>query len=362
LIQVGPTYYLFYTGVDASNNQAVGVRTTNNINAASIQWSQPAGPVVSRGLMTWIDPTGAAQCRDPFVMRSPGDSSIYVMLYTTQIPGSPAPKATIGVAWQYANALTQNWHDEGRLEITDVAGAQLATKAESPHAFLHVNARGDTSYYVCATGLGASYTTNNRLLRNRRSPWDHGTNTGADHWNLLSSLYEQLGFASLDPVVFEGINASEYYKMYNHEYIAGLNATVGVDSTYTVWITMVQWLNGGGAPDSMVLLNPVTSVDGGAAGQKPATASGLRVVCRNPGPPPLTIEMSMLGRQAVELSVYDVLGRRVRRLAAGPRGPGRETMQWNARDEGGRAVGTGIYFALMKWQGGQSVVRLVVMR
>jgi hypothetical protein len=366
LIQMGPTYYLFYAGRSMGGDQAIGVATTSNINTASIQWARPESPIVDRSYseFQWIDQGGTAECRDPFVMVSPFHPDKFVMLYATKL--GVTGKATIGVAWQWADSLTLRWHSLGHLGITTVSAAELSDKAESPHAFFHVNnASGDTSYYMCATGQGTgptSYTTNDRFLRNRQSSWDLSDSLGPSHWSKISSLYEELGWGALGPLVFEGINASEYCRMYNHEYIAGVNATIDSVKTYAIWITMVRWLNGGAGPDSMVLQNPVTSVGGGAAAPGCADASGLRLAGRNVGRPPLKLQMTVAQRVAVDVAVYDVSGRRVKRLAAGVRDAGRQWLTWDGQDDRGRGVGPGVYFGRMTWRSGRSVVRLVVLR
>jgi|GEM_PF-3543553 len=46
----------------------------------------------------------------------------------------------------------------------------------------------------------------------------------------------------------------------------------------------------------------------------------------------------------VRLEVFDAGGRLVRRIAAGPQGPGTHLCVWNGRDQGERPVGSGVYF------------------
>ena len=363
IVQHGPTYYMFYTGVDAQLNQSIGVTTASNINATSVAWSRPGTQILSRDYVQWIEQAGSAQCRDPFVMRAPFDSTRYMMLYSTMYYDSVShtSKTTIGVAWQSSNALTQHWHDAGRLQITDVPSAALNLSAESPHAFIHVNARGDTSYYVCASGNDAAFPGRDRLLRNRQSPWDVSADTTANHWNLISSVYDQLGFAQLDQVVFEDFNASEYCKMYNHEYLAGVNASLDRDSTFSIWITMFEWINGGSGPDVMALLGPVTEVDDGERGGAPA-GEQLRLLGRSPGNGSVVLEMTVPRAEHVELTIYDVAGRVVKQLASGTQLRGSWRLSWDGRDESGNAAGSGVYFARMAWPGGARVTRVVVLR
>ena len=58
--------------------------------------------------------------------------------------------------------------------------------------------------------------------------------------------------------------------------------------------------------------------------------------------------MSHESTTPVRLTVHDVQGRRVRGLLAEGLDPGRYSVYWNGRDEGGRAVASGVYFVRME--------------
>ena len=47
----------------------------------------------------------------------------------------------------------------------------------------------------------------------------------------------------------------------------------------------------------------------------------------------------------MELAIYDAAGRRVRLLVTGMRPAGDHAVSWDLRDDLGRAVGPGLYFA-----------------
>lgn len=65
----------------------------------------------------------------------------------------------------------------------------------------------------------------------------------------------------------------------------------------------------------------------------------------NPFNPSTTIEFVRTGKPApMELSVYNLLGQRIRLLASGTFAAGRHQVAWNGRDERDRAVATGVYF------------------
>ncbi|MCK4547152.1 MAG: DUF362 domain-containing protein [Candidatus Eisenbacteria sp.] len=64
----------------------------------------------------------------------------------------------------------------------------------------------------------------------------------------------------------------------------------------------------------------------------------------------------------VEMVVVDVRGRLVRRIAQGRYSRGMHHLQWDGRDEGGRAVASGIYFCRADIAGRRRQRRIVVLR
>jgi hypothetical protein len=75
-----------------------------------------------------------------------------------------------------------------------------------------------------------------------------------------------------------------------------------------------------------------------------------------------TIEFETQRPGHVDLSVVDVAGRRVARLLAGPRGPGRHVARWDGADADGRPAGAGVYFAVVEADGRREAKRLVLVR
>ena len=62
----------------------------------------------------------------------------------------------------------------------------------------------------------------------------------------------------------------------------------------------------------------------------------------------------------LRLDVYDVRGRAVRALAAGPRTAGRHTIAWDGRDAAGARLSPGLYFARVRVSGAEAVQRVVL--
>jgi hypothetical protein len=82
----------------------------------------------------------------------------------------------------------------------------------------------------------------------------------------------------------------------------------------------------------------------------------------NPFADATTIRFTLSGRGPAELRVLDVTGRRVRELASGERGIGTHRVVWDGRDDAGRRVAAGVYFARLETDEGVAVRRITRMR
>lgn len=79
----------------------------------------------------------------------------------------------------------------------------------------------------------------------------------------------------------------------------------------------------------------------------------------SPGRAPISIVYDVPDSNAVRLTIYDMLGRQVRRLVDGPSAIGRHTIIWDGRSEGGVEVAPGLYFIRLE-VGKQVRTRLLV--
>ena len=71
------------------------------------------------------------------------------------------------------------------------------------------------------------------------------------------------------------------------------------------------------------------------------------VLCQNyPNPlnPSTSIVFTLPSKQAVDLAVYDLTGRRVCTLVSGPQDAGVHTVEWDGHDQSGNDVSSGVYF------------------
>ena len=76
----------------------------------------------------------------------------------------------------------------------------------------------------------------------------------------------------------------------------------------------------------------------------------------NPATFPATIRFATGGAGAVEVAIYDVLGRRVRQLMQGARRQGEHTITWDGRNDQGTRVSSGLYLVRMQGTGNHEPV------
>ena len=98
-------------------------------------------------------------------------------------------------------------------------------------------------------------------------------------------------------------------------------------------------------------------VDGGA---RPRVQLAQNVP--NPFRPRTAIAFELPHDDLVTLTVLDVAGRPVRELLRGQANAGPHTVEWDGRDEGGRAQAEGVYFYTLVTAEGRMMKRMVLMR
>ena len=83
----------------------------------------------------------------------------------------------------------------------------------------------------------------------------------------------------------------------------------------------------------------------------------------NPFNPRTTIQFELAAADPVNLVVFDVTGRVVRRLLAGKSyGPGAHQVTWDGRDDSGRSVSAGVYLYQVETPGNREAKRMVLLK
>jgi hypothetical protein len=135
---------------------------------------------------------------------------------------------------------------------------------------------------------------------------------------------------------------------------AGDSVTVGVDVAVAQFqpfviheLTLSVGTDGDGQYDA-ISVQPIVAVgehvapadvehiDNPAISMAPARPNPFRTTT--------TMSLTLPVTERVRVAVYDVLGRRVRRVQNGSLPAGRHEFDWNGRDDSGTAVGDGVYF------------------
>jgi subtilisin family serine protease len=118
-------------------------------------------------------------------------------------------------------------------------------------------------------------------------------------------------------------------------------------------------------PDEDTLVLPITMnvTDGVAAvGDALPQVVQLRGAVPNPFNPMTEIKFSIPADASVNLKLYDVSGRLVRNLMSENLESGQHSVTWNGRDDSGRSVASGTYFARLVVDGVSSVKSMVLVR
>ena len=88
----------------------------------------------------------------------------------------------------------------------------------------------------------------------------------------------------------------------------------------------------------------------GTAGVPPSASNELGLLPPSPNPArvSMTLRYALPRGAGVTLAIFDLTGRRIRSLVSESQPAGRHAVDWDLRDEQGRAVSTGVYFAKLE--------------
>ena len=124
------------------------------------------------------------------------------------------------------------------------------------------------------------------------------------------------------------------------------------------WYIVVVVDSGGHASGPSLAAQPSPPSD--AAGSAPAFA--LHTIAPNPANPGAWIDYELAAAGAAQIAVFTARGARIRLLQAGPTPAGRRRLYWDGRDDGGRAVASGVYWVRLLTASEHRSRKLVVVR
>ncbi len=141
----------------------------------------------------------------------------------------------------------------------------------------------------------------------------------------------------------------------------GQNETVTLDVAAEGYYCIVVYRVGqGGGPLQYRLRgsNSVTAVENGGVPQVTQLAGAYP----NPFNPQTTVAFDLSRADHARVMIYDVQGRVVRRLVDESLPAGRHETVWQGRDDNGRSVSSGVYFARLEATSGHGMTKLVLVK
>ncbi|MEZ4386427.1 MAG: C25 family cysteine peptidase [Candidatus Krumholzibacteriia bacterium] len=248
-------------------------------------------------------------------------------------------------AWQQvAFVLNDHYADPSQLRLRflaeDLGGGSLVEAAVDDLRITASTAVADTqapTVTVTAPAGGSAYTTGQTL----HVAWSAGDDVGVVHARVWLSLddgatYDQLlGEGPLSGTLDWTVDVPFFEPSYDCrvrvEVLDGMQRSASDDS------------------DRFTITVDITDVP-------PPAQVGLFQNHPNPFNPQTVIVFDVPRLQDVRLRIYDVQGRLVRTLVAGPQPAGRHEAVWRGRDDHGGEVSSGLYFYRLT-TGGQDLVR-----
>ena|GEM_PF-4255650 len=151
----------------------------------------------------------------------------------------------------------------------------------------------------------------------------------------------------------------EHYKVYREELLlTTTTTTIFIDrevaaGTHTYHITAVYKAGESSAASAFVVVSEII---------EPVFMTELRGNYPNPFNPTTTIEYSMQKAGNVSIEIYNVRGQKIKSLINTYVSEGEHSVIWDARDDNGREVGSGMYLYVMKTDDYSSVMRMTLMK
>ncbi len=352
IVQRGPTFWMFYTGVRVEQPQLGVFRRNQRIGRATstdlITWEPADDVVLTAPDIPWASKNpgnfDGQQLRDPFVMEDPINLGQWLMYFVAvdscdvSIDPDCTPKMAVGAARSSDLITWQAFQDP--FSSTERPTFQGDTRVvESPHIF-----RRNGQWWM-------PYTVNNDQIFFETTPSADPADTVATNWTdpvlLLDAAEDQPG-ELLD------WHASEFLRINSTQYLAAWN-----DQLASVDIRDVL-PPANATVDSFLLYCPTIAAVGDGAGlgsEVRMAVSRLRW-----GAPEVGLRLELPSRMAVRLAVYDIAGRRRATLVDRELPAGATEVTWDGRDRSGARVASGMYFVRLTFGGGSRRSKIVMLR
>ena len=221
-------------------------------------------------------------------------------------------------------------------------------------------------------------STNENNLRSSWSNWGWYVDCGAPGENVVSTIARNYAYDAYSLAYFQvyfGFDGLHAYMANSGTSFAAplVSGAVALLRSHVPWGTAkdVTWVLGQ-VGDVKLYDNPIgpkldlDRLIGGSLAVDPASGPGAGLAFAPPAPNPAshaaTLAFALPRAGHVRLAILDAAGRRVRVLAERVQDAGAHSLAWDLRDEAGRAVAAGLYFARLETPMGARTQRLAVTR
>ncbi|MBU0507355.1 T9SS type A sorting domain-containing protein [bacterium] len=221
--------------------------------------------------------------------------------------------------------------------------------AMNPHYYRVTNARK----LLPALRTGSWTRLANNVSASCYSFARYGTNMDPCVWVGNFSGSPQVVRVTLEPALM-GIVADCTYTV--SELIGGSNFTTPGSGLSSILLSLAPYQS-----QLWVVSDSIVSVDAPPSRPELPDRPVLHTAYPNPFNPATTLRFDLSSSAHVTLRIYDILGREVAILADGIFTAGSHHVLWDA-NASGRAVGSGLYFAVFTTEGTRQIKKLVLLR
>jgi 1,4-alpha-glucan branching enzyme len=215
-----------------------------------------------------------------------------------------------------------------------------ALRADAPHQVFHMNESGDVIVFQRYDTQGNVLVVVANFSNGDYGSYRIGLPQPGDWFEVLNSQasgYDGNGLTNPGTIVPDAISQDGFAQ----------SAEIAVPQ---MGLLVLSWGESTSVPDE-----PGSPSDAGDGGR-------LLRAFPNPLRPSTTVEFAVPSRQHVNVTIYDVAGRKVRVLANGTHDGGRHERTWDGRDDEGRPLASGIYFLRLESHDVRETAKLVLLR
>ncbi len=180
-------------------------------------------------------------------------------------------------------------------------------------------------------------------------------------------------YFDISPSNNSGLDATVVFH-YDHSELNGINE--GVLAQYATYNSGVDWVEHGGTvddPGNTVTKSGITSLSTHTLGAATSTGTvddvaripnvtGIVSIYPNPFNPRTTIVIDLAETADVDISIYDVKGRRISTLKNGVLSASRYDLTWQGLNDASNPVASGIYFCRMTTGGVVQIQKMVLLK